>query len=59
MPQETDEPDFDPFDFNEDEEEREPDYYLCSCCGNTQLEPGMGNSCNRCGMFHVMSEEYY
>lgn len=37
----------------------EPDYYSCDCCGNTQLFPSMGNSCDSCGLFNVMQEEYF
>ena len=50
-------------DFEDDEgwdgEETGPDYYSCSCCQHTQAEPGMGNGCDRCGLFNVMEEEYY
>lgn len=49
-----------PIYFNEyEDEDQEPDCYHCTCCGNTQIKPGMGNSCDSCGMFNVMEEEYF
>ena len=47
---------YDDFDEHDDET---PDYYYCSCCYHSQLKPGMGNSCNHCGLFNVMEPEYF
>ncbi len=42
-----------------EEENKDPDFYYCNCCGHDQIESGMGNSCDNCGMFNVMEEGYY
>lgn len=49
-------------DYDEDDFEDgypEPDYYYCNCCGHTQQQEGMGNSCDSCGLFGVMEEDYF
>ena len=43
-------------DIEDPEEEETPDYYICSCCGHTQIRPGIGNGCDFCGLFNVMVE---
>ncbi len=53
------EPDFSGDFEDDDDEPQEPDYYLCSCCGNYQTLLSFGNSCDKCGMFNVMTGEYF
>ena len=40
-------------------DDKEPDYYYCTCCNHAQTKPGMGNGCDNCGLFNVMEAEYF
>jgi len=55
----TNEEENDPYDEFDEDEDQTPDYYYCTCCNHTQVSPGMGNSCDNCGLFNVMEAEYF
>jgi len=44
-------------DYFDNEEESEPDYYVCMCCGYTCVEDHNGWGCPHCTA--IMEEGYY